>query len=156
MISDGSQCSRTLHSLRAWVSLLAVCSQLPVLFPDCTLSISGSLEHPEAWEQTQSSAKPAHQPPRATCSLHLHIWEWLHSLPSKISLSTFSKRQWQLARASHLNYNSLSKKSIPPLNIPTIWPSLPILFHALPNICHSPWCKQEHFRDLRTPSIIPP
>lgn len=68
--------------------------------------------------------------------------------PSKISLSTSSKRQQQLACASQLQ--QLSKKSIPPLNIPKILPSFPILFHSLLNLCHSPCWKQEHFRDLRT------
>lgn len=67
--------------------------------------------------------------------------------PSKISLSTSSKRQQQLACASQLQ--QLSKKSIPPLNIPKILPSFPILFHSLLNLCHSPCCKQEHFQGLK-------
>lgn len=116
------------------------------------LSISVSLEHP-LWfcEQTLSSAKATNQPRQAMCSLYLHIWEWLHSLPVRKLSQNFFQETMAACLCQPVELQQLIRISIPPLNIPKILPSFPILFHALLNICHSPRCKQEHFRDLRTP-----
>lgn len=115
------------------------------------LSLWASLEHPEAPEQTQRSAKPTNKPTHAVCSLYLHIWEWLHSLPFRKLSQNFFQETMAACKCQPVELQQLIRISIPPLNILKILPSFLILSHALLNTCHSPWCKQEHFRDLRTP-----
>lgn len=170
------RCGSTAHpALRSKPVLLSGAEQnLTLVHNECHClqhaygSLSSSLTStpspkPSVWASPQpwNAQRPVN---KLSVLPNQQIGEWcnLFSLPyrctsgndftvftSKSSLGTFSKRQWQFARTSQLNYRKLSKNPTPPLNFPKILPSFTILFRALLNTCHSPWCKQEHFSGVR-------